>query len=207
MVTDPSVIQRRDTAAGQEAAIVIENARGGVCRIIYLVTLLFEGILTMSNFRRQDPCMPNGTHADAALVWSLAQLSTALTTSGIQTAGHPHNIVVSPVRALDPRIALGLFLGITKILISDTPRVMSLHPRNAIPRTISSPKSSLLAAAGLQLTKTPLMHRLASLVLVHRLVPPLLLCLRHRLHVSHLKSRQTALVGRFRFLDRHRHHL
>jgi hypothetical protein len=202
-----SVIQRRDTAAGQEAVIVIENAREGVCHTIYLVTLLLDGILTMSNFRRLDLCMPNGTREDAALAWSLAQLSTVLTTNGIQMAGHLHSIVASPVHALHPRIALDLFLETTKILISDTRKATSLHRRSAIPRITSSPKSSLQAAAVLQLTKTHLMHRLANLVSARHSVPLPLLYLHRRLHVNHYKSRQMALVGSLRFLDRHHHHL
>jgi hypothetical protein len=202
MVTDPSVIQNQGMEVELEAVIVIENAREGVCHITCLAILLLDGILTTSNFRLQDPCMLSATHADAAPVSSLAQLSTALTTSGIQTAGRLHNIVASPVRALDPRIALDLFLEITKILISDTQKATSLHQRNATRMTISNPRNPLVAVV-LQLTKTHLMHRLANLVSVHHLVPLLLLCLRHRLHVSHLKSLQTGPVGSLRFLDRH----
>jgi hypothetical protein len=204
--TDTSVIQRRDTAAGQEAVIAIENAREEVCRIIYPAILLLEGILTMSSFRHQDLCMLSVNHADAALVLSLARLLIVLTTNGIRTAGHLHNTAASPVHALDPRIALGLLLGITKILISDTRKATSLHRRNATPKIISNPRS-LQAAVVLQLTKTRLMHRLASLVSAHHLVPPPPRCLRRRLHVNHHRSRQMALVESLHFLDRHRHHL
>ena len=71
---DMNVIQSRGMAVVQGAVIAIENAREGVCHIICLAILLLDGILTMSNFRRQDPCMLNVTRVDAALAWSLAQL-------------------------------------------------------------------------------------------------------------------------------------
>jgi hypothetical protein len=206
MVTDPSVIQNQGMVVELEAVIVTESAREGVCHIICLAILLLDGILTMSNYRRPDLSMLNATHADAALAWTLARLSTVLTTNGIQTAGHLRNTAASPVHALHPHIALDLFLEITKILISDTPKVMSLPRRNATPRTISNPRNLPVAVVH-QLMKTHLMHHLASLVSAHHLVPPPPLCLRRKSHVSHHKSLQMALVGSLRFLDRHRHHL
>ena len=201
---DTSVIQNRGTAAGQAAVIVTGSAREGVCRIICLVMLLLDGILTMSNFPRQDPCMLSGTHADAALAWSLAQLSIVLMTDGIRMAGLLHNTVVSPVRALRLRIVLDLLPGTMKTLISDTREATSRHRHNARARTIFNPRS-LPAAAVLQLTRIRLMHRLANLVSVHHLFPPPLLCLRRRLHVSRHKPLQMALAESLRSLDRLRH--
>ena len=125
-------------------------------------------------------------------------------TDGIPTAGHLHNTVASLVHALHPRIALGLVLEITKTLISDTRKATSLHRHNAILRTTSNPRN-LPAAVVPQLTRTRRMHHLANLDLVHHLVPRPLLCLHHRLHVSHHKFLQMVLAGSLRFLDRQGH--
>lgn len=198
------MIQNRDTAVEQEVVIVTGSAREGVCHIIYLVTLPLDGTLTMNNFRRQDPCMPSATRAGAALVWSLARSSIALTMNGTQTAGRLHNTAASPVRALHPRTALDLFLETTKTLISDIRKATSLHRHNAILRTTSNPRN-LPAAVVPQLTRTRRMHHLANLDLVHHLVPRPLLCLHHRLHVSHHKFLQMVLAGSLRFLDRQGH--
>lgn len=129
-----------------------------------------------------------------------------MTTNGIRTAGHLHNTAASPVLAHHPRIAPDLFLEITKTLISGTRKATSLHRRNAIPRTIFNLRNPLGAVVLLP-TKTRLMHHLGSLASVHHLVPPQPLCLHRRLHVSHHKYLQMALVGSLRFLDRHRHNL
>ena len=201
---DTSVIQNQGTAAGLEAVIATGSAREGVCHIIYLVTLLLDGTLTMSNFLRQDPCMLSVPRADAVLVWSLARSSIILMMNGILTGGRLHNTVASPVRALHPHIALGLFLVTTKTRTSDTREATSLHRRNEILRTISNQRS-LPVAVVLQLTRTRLMHHLANLDLAHHLVPRLPLCLHHRLHVSHHKFLQMVLAGSLRFLERQGH--
>ena len=206
MAMDTSVTQNQGTAAGLEAVIATGSAREGVCHIIYLVTLLLDGILTMSNFLRQGPCMLSVTRADAVLVWSLARSSTTLMTNGILTGGRLHNTVASPARALHPHIALDLFLVTTKTLTSDTREATSLHRRNEILRTISNQRS-LPVAVVLQLTRTRLMHHLASLDLAHHLVPRLPPCLHHRLHVNHHKFLRMALAETLRFLARHRHPL
>lgn len=190
-------------AVEREAAIVTESAREGVCHIIYPAIPLLDGILTTNNFHRQDPCMPSATRADAALVWSLVQWSTVLTTSGIRTAGRLHNTAASLVHTLRPRIALGLCLGTTKILISDIQEATSPHRRNAILRTTSNLRNPPAAVVP-QLTRTRRMRHLANLDLAHHLVPRLPLCLHHRLHVSHHKFLQMALAESLRFLDRHR---
>ena len=204
MVTDMSAIQNRGTAAGQAAVIVTGSAREGVCRIICLVMLLLDGILTMSNFPRQDPCMLSGTHADAALAWSLAQLSTVPTTDGIRMAGRLHNTVVSPVRALRLRIVLDLLPETMKTLISGTREATSRHQRNARARTTSNPRS-LLVVVVLQLMRTRLMHHLANLVSVLHSFPPPLLYSRRRLLTSHPKSLQMALAEGLRSPGRLRH--
>ena len=80
----------------------------------------------------------------------------------------------------------------------------SLHRRNVIPRTTSNQRN-LSAAVVPQLTRTRRMHHLANLDLVHHLVPRPLLCLHHRLHVSHHKFLRMALAESLRFLDRHPH--
>jgi hypothetical protein len=201
---DTSVSQNRGTAAGQEAVIVTESAREGVCHIICLVMLLLDGILTTSNFRRQDPCMLSDTHADAALAWSLARLSTVPTTDGIRMAGRLPNTAVSPVRALRLRIVLDLLPETMKTLISDTREATSRRQRNARARTTSNPRS-LLAVVVLQLMKTRLMHRLANLVSVLHSFPPPLLCSRRRLLISHHKSLQMAPAEGLRSLGRLRH--
>ena len=205
-VTDMNAIQNRGTAAGQEAVIATGSAKEGVCLIICLATLLLDGILTMSNFLRQDLCMLSVTRADAALVWSLARSSIIQMMNGTQTAGRLRNIVASLVRALHPRIALDLFLETTTIPTSDTREATSLHRRNAIQRTTSNLRNPPAAVVP-QLTRTRRMHHLANLDLAHHLVRRLPLCLHRRLHVSHHKFLQTALVESLRFLDRHRHHL
>jgi hypothetical protein len=191
-------------AVEQEVVIVTGSARGGVCRIIYLVTLLLDEILTMSNFRRQDLCMLSAIRADEALVWSLAQPSNVLTMDGTRTVDRLHSTAASLVRALHPRTALGLFLETIKTLISDIREATSLHRRNVIPRTTSNQRN-LSAAVVPQLTRTRRMHHLANLDLVHHLVPRPLLCLHHRLHVSHHKFLRMALAESLRFLDRHPH--
>ena len=204
MATATSVTRNRDAAVDQEAVIVTGSARGGVFHIIYLVTLLLEEILTMSNFLRQDPCMLSVTRADAALVWSPVRSSTVLMMNGTQTAGRLHNAVASTARALHQRIGLGLFLETTKIPTSDTREATSPHRRSAIPRTTFNQRSPP-AAVVLQLTKTRRMRHLVNLDSAHHLARQLPLCLHHRLHVSQHKLLQTALAGNFRFLDLHRH--
>ena len=186
-----NVIQNRGTAVEQEAVTETGSARGEASHIICLVTLLLGEILTMNNFHHQDLCMPNATHADAVHDWSLARSSTIPMMSGTRTAGRLHNTVGSPVRALHPRIAPDLFLGTTRILISDTPKATSLLRRSAILRTTSNPRS-LLAVAVLRLTKTHPMHRLDNLVSGRHLFLPLLLSLRRRSHINHHQSHQMA---------------
>jgi hypothetical protein len=191
MVTHMNVIRNPGTAVEQEAVIATESAREEVCHIICLVILLLAGTPTTSISHHQDPYMLNATRADAAHVWSLARSSTILMMSGTQIAGHRHNTVASPVRALPLRIALDLLLETIKTLTSDIRRATSLLRRSVKPRIISSRKN-LPAVDVLRLTKTRLMHHLANLVSDRHLFLPQLLCLHRKLRTNHHQSHRMA---------------